>query len=500
LGTAGQSASKTVTCLAFSPDGKSLLAFDADRRLTVWDLPAGTPRAAFGSDQPADTVAFTHFGDCLATAVYDADGGRKTVFRVWDLRTGERVRQREFDEIGKPTFLAASADGGTVSARQRGVSRLWDLKTGERVDPEGLPTSLADVAFAAGGKDLILGGQTDRVVVWDGAARRVRYTIHEEGAASSRFAVSPNGRVLGVSFGNGPAVAVLYDFDSGEIVRPFGVRRNPASPDVGIVRTVRTPNRKGGKVEGPSPMAFSPDGRCVAAAEDGGAVHVWRIDTGEELSRFAAGGRVGALAFSPDGKRLACAVAAAVLVLDMSANAGKYGQPATPPTPGQLEELWSDLAGRDGARAVRAVWQMADAPGPAVAFLARRMYPLSLDPQRVEQWVKDLQDPRYATRARAHDELARLDEAARPWLEKQLENNPGVEMRRRLELLLQPLDGPLPGSEKMRLLRGVEVLEHVGNAEACRVLERLAGGDAGVWLTGHARAVLERVRKHRIGD
>jgi WD40 repeat protein len=497
LGTAHQRDPKTITCLAFSPGGKSLLAFDVDRRLAVWDLPAGTPREAFGSGQPIDAVAFTHFGDYLVTAAY-ADDVRKIVFRVWDMRTGERSQKREVDETGKPTFLAASADGGAVSARQRGVARLWDLKTGERVDPEGLPTSLADIAFAAGGKDLILGGRADRLVVFDGVARRVRFTIHEEGAASTRFAVSPNGRVLGVSFGNGPAVAVLYDFDSGEMIRPLGVRRNPASPDTGVVRVMRTQNQKGGgKVEGPSPLAFSPDGRCVAAAEDGGALHVWRIDTGEELSRFAAGGQVGALAFSPDGKRLACAVAASVLVLDVSANTGKYGKPAGPVTPEKLEQLWSDLASRDGARAARAVWEMADAPGPAVAFLAKRMYPLSLDPKRVEQWVKDLQDRRYAKRARAHDELAKLDEAARPWLEKNLENNPGVEMRRRLELLLQPLDGPLPGLEKMRLLRGVEVLEHVGSPESCRVLERLASGDAGAWLTGHARAVLERLRKHR---
>jgi hypothetical protein len=442
-------------------------------------------------------VAFSHFGDFLANVLYDADGERKTVFRVWDMRTGECVRQHEFDEIGKPTFLAVSKDGLTVSARQRGVARLWDLKSGERVDPDGLPTSLADVAFATCDKDLILGGRADRVVVWDGTAKRVRYTIHEDGSASSRFAVSPNGRVLGVSFANGPAVAVLYDFDSGEMIRPFGIRRNPAAPDNGVVLRVRRSVPKGGgKTEGPSPIAFSPNGRCVAAAEDGGAVHVWRIDTGEVLNKFAAGGRVGALAFSTDGKRLACAVAGTVLVLDVSANAGKYNKPAAAPTSGQLEQLWSDLASRDGARAVRAVWAMADAAGPAVAFLARRMYPLSLDSRRVEQWVRDLQDPRYATRARAHDELSRLDEAARPWLEKNLENNPGVEMRRRLELLLQPLDGPLPGSEKMRLLRGVEVLEHVGNPEACRLLERLAGGDAGVWLTGHARAVLERLRKY----
>jgi hypothetical protein len=238
----------------------------------------------------------------------------------------------------------------------------------------------------------------------------------------------------------------------------------------------------------------------VAAADDRGVVHVWRIDTGEELLRFVAEDLVGALAFSPDGKRLAGAVAASVLVWDVAALAGKYARKAGAPSPDRLEQLWSDLASRDGARAIAAVWELADAGDTAVGLLGKRIHPLVVDAPRIEQWIKELQDRRYATRARAQDELARLDEAARPWLEKHLENNPGVEMRRRLELLLQPLDGPLPSAEKMRLLRGVEVMQLVGSPEACRVLERLAEGDTRVWLTGHARAVLGRVRAGRGGS
>jgi WD40 repeat protein len=489
-----------IQTLAFSPDGKSLVAYGTDRRLTVWGLPAGTRREAFGSGEPLDGVAVSHFGDRLATGAYSLDE-RKLVLRTWNLRTGERLHEYEVDELGQPTFLAVAPDGVCVSARQRGVCRLWDLKNGERADPDGLPTTLADIAFADDGKALLLGGRADRLVVWDGGAKRVRYTVHEPGATAVRSSVSPNGRVLGVSFANGPAVATLHDFHSGEEICMLGKHRGRFQPDdVGnvVVRSYYPGTL--GQGEGQSPMAFSPDGRCVAAAGHGGVLHVWRIDTGEELNQFAAGDLVGAIAFSPDGKRLACSVAASVLVWDVSANAGKYARRSDSLSPEKLEQLWSDLASRDGARAVRAVWELADAPGPAVSFLGKRLHPLKVEPSSIEQWIKDLQNVRYATRARAQHELAKLDEAARPWLEKHLENGPSVEMRRRLELLVQPLDGPLPGAEKMRLLRSVDVLQHIGSPEACQLLERLAGGDTRVWLTGHARTVLDRLRKARTSD
>jgi hypothetical protein len=462
----------SVTNLAFTPGGKSLLAFGSGR-LTVWDVPAGTQREAFGSGQPADAVAFAHGDGFLASAAVTEDG-QGTVFRVWDLRKDKRLHERAVDERGKPTFLAVSPDGDTVAARQRGVTRFWDLRTGERADPAAAPTFLADIAFAADGKGLVLVGKGDRLVVWDGFAKRVAFTVIQQGGKSAHFAVSPNGRVLGVSFGKGPAGVALYDFHGGERIRTLG--------------------KPSGR---PSPLAFSPDGRCLATAEDGGAVRVWRLDTGEELNQFTAGESVGAVAFSPDGKFLASAAGASVLLLDVSANARKYARPAVAVAAAKLEQLWADLGCRgDGERAARAVWGMVDAPGPSLHFLAKRLHPQALDAKQIEQWLKDLQADRYATRVRAHEELARLAESARPWLEKCLEGNPDVETRRRVDLLLHPLDEATPGPEKMRLLRALEVLECIGTPEACRLLEQLAGGDAAAWLTRHARACLDRVRRY----
>jgi WD40 repeat protein len=52
-------------------------------------------------------------------------------------------------------------------------------------------------------------------------------------------------------------------------------------------------------------VAFSPDGRYVAAASGDWTAWVWEVNTGEEVTRLEHAGPVGRVAFSPYGKYLA---------------------------------------------------------------------------------------------------------------------------------------------------------------------------------------------------
>ena len=54
--------------------------------------------------------------------------------------------------------------------------------------------------------------------------------------------------------------------------------------------------------------------------------------------------------------------------------------------------------------------------------------------------------------------------------------------------------------ESLRAVRTIEVLEHIGDAEAKKVLESLAGGIDGARLTEEARASLARLNQRRLGD
>lgn len=54
-------------------------------------------------------------------------------------------------------------------------------------------------------------------------------------------------------------------------------------------------------------VAYSPNGRHLASGGTDGNIHIWDLQTGTLLSHLKMGqGAVHGIAFSPDGKRLAC--------------------------------------------------------------------------------------------------------------------------------------------------------------------------------------------------
>ncbi len=74
-------------------------------------------------------------------------------------------------------------------------------------------------------------------------------------------------------------------------------------------------------------------------------------------------------------------------------------------------------------------------------------------------------------------------------------DDPPLEVRVRLESLLQKGSGPIADGELLRAFRAVEVLEQAGGPEAQQLLGELARGAAGARLTQAARGSLERLVK-----
>jgi uncharacterized membrane protein YphA (DoxX/SURF4 family) len=155
--------------------------------------------------------------------------------------------------------------------------------------------------------------------------------------------------------------------------------------------------------------------------------------------------------------------------------------------------LWARLEAQDASRADEAIRALAASPRQAVALLRREVRPATpADPRRVARLIAGLDSEEFTSRESAARELEGLGELAEPALRKALAGRPTLEVRRRVERLLDRLVVP-PSGDALRALRAVEVLEMVGTEEARRVLREAARGAPEARLTREAKASLGRL-------
>ena len=230
--------------------------------------------------------------------VFAADG--KTLFaasdfsgRVWDLRTG---RERSRVPLAVSTYhrVALSADGRLAVATPEKPIRFWDLTTAKESRPLGDADCKAAVAvFTPDGKRLAtieVGGKA--VILWDLTTGRREAQLTVEGGWRPPLVFSPDGALVALPT---PGGASVWEVKSGRKLRGFnlGSKLLPAFSMADAV-------------------AFSPDGKKLAIGDpftpEGGKmqVHVWSIATGERIARWPEPGDPYCLAFTPDGKALAC--------------------------------------------------------------------------------------------------------------------------------------------------------------------------------------------------
>jgi hypothetical protein len=219
------------------------------------------------------------------------------------------------------------------------------------------------------------------------------------------------------------------------------------------------------------------------------------VETGKELRKLTGHrGKVGALAFTPDGKTLISGGDDTTILFWDVASATRRERPEVRLPPQEWDVMWKELAAADAAAAHQAIAKLTASSG-AVAALEERLPPApKLDANRLERLFGDLDTEEFSAREKATREIEKLGEVAQPAIERALARKEvSAEARRRLEGLQNRL--AVPSGETLRSLRAIEVLERIATPEARSLLESLAKGAPDARLTREAKAAVGRLAR-----
>ena len=269
--------------LALAADGRSFLTASEEGELTVWDLGTLRPSRTFDVSTGYHALAVSPDGRIAAVGVA---GGIQLV----DLRSGEK-RTATTGLAGTPNWLLFSPDGRTVvSANDDGtVTRIAVASAAARETLRGHSKGVQQLVFDSAGNELYTVGVDGNVTAWDltgsrSVRRSFRFTHDRDfdrtyDGHPARF--SPDGRLMAVGLKE-EGVALLNALD--------------------LARSGKTFVETRGEVK---VLAFSPDGRTLAAVTRDGDVTIWDVASRALRHRsISAGGYRTGVAFSPDGRTL----------------------------------------------------------------------------------------------------------------------------------------------------------------------------------------------------
>jgi hypothetical protein len=242
-----------------------------------------------------------------------------------------------------------------------------------------------------------------------------------------------------------------------------------------------------GLLTGASAVAFSRDGRLLATALPEGAIRLWEAATWTVRNEYKGHrDRPTALTFAPGWRLLSGSLDTTVLAWPL--------RPPRPTVKVPLDAAWTDLAKHDSAQAFKAEGIFLAAPADAANLFDQKIKPVAaLDTKQVQRWLADLGSDEFAVREAASKALEGLDRRAVPHLEAALKSAVSLEVRRRLERLLEQQKTAALSSELLRQIRAVMVLQLIGDDESKNLLKRWAGGPAGSLLTTEATQALMRL-------
>jgi WD40 repeat protein len=286
-----------ITALVFSPSAAQM-ATVSGKNVRLWDgSPEETARLRHQHDVTG--VVFSPDGSQVATRTSGPSFGVKNPVMLWDAATGNEVAQLQHRHI--IDAVSYSPDGtriATLSEMDKAI-RLWDAGAGQEISQLRHGSSIQRARFSSDSTRIIVLGYGNKgASLWDVVTgREVTRIQHARPILFTAF--SPDGSRV-VTFSQ-EGTTRLWDAATGR-EQPWGARTRLWDAVTG---------REQAWTEHMAhwAVAFSPDGARLATASSDKTVRLWDPANGQEIIRMPHDDTVTMIAFSPDGTALITATA-----------------------------------------------------------------------------------------------------------------------------------------------------------------------------------------------
>ncbi len=261
--------------LVFTPDGNRLISISEDKTIRMWNAQTGQQIKKFES-QIGDgyegmfyTSALSPDGKLLAVAGYQVSTEKENYVIIIDIEKGEQVATaightdviNSLSFSGSGQFLASGSSDGTV--------RIWKMEnfpTLVTTTTLNIGSPVSNLCFNRMTQDLAVAGETNNILVFalsglrKGEKQFTPKTLHKHKGTLNKLAYSPDGAYLvSSSFEN---ELILWNAE-GTAIKDIDKLKHPITA-----------------------LAFSFDGKILAALDETGKGVTYTIPTGTKLTEF----------------------------------------------------------------------------------------------------------------------------------------------------------------------------------------------------------------------